>query len=315
MSRFRTQLPQTGHQLFLTDGGIETDLIFNEGVDLPHFASFTLLSGRAGQDRLRVYYRRYIEIARSCHAGFILESPTWRSSTEWGAKLGYDEAALAKANHEAILLMDELRREHESPALPIVVSGCIGPRGDGYDPGQIMNPGEARRYHAQQVSALAAAGADFVSALTMTNVNEAIGITQAARAMDVPVVISFTVETDGCLPTGQSIEEAIRQTDHATGHAPAYYMINCAHPDHFTEKLELGGQWLVRVRGIRANASRCSHAELNDATALDAGNPQELGIQYAELRRRYPHITVLGGCCGTDHRHLHEIAHACCAAA
>jgi S-methylmethionine-dependent homocysteine/selenocysteine methylase len=311
MSPYRFRLPQLGSKLFLTDGGIETDLIFNDGIELPHFASFTLLATGTGRSVLRAYYRRYAAIARSMSAGFVLESPTWRSSADWGARLGYSQAALEGANRAAIALMEELRNDFETAASPMVISGCVGPRGDGYDPGRIMSPGEARSYHATQVGIFADTAADLVTAITMTNVNEAIGIAQAARAANMPVVISFTVETDGNLPTGQGLWDAIVQTDHATGRYPAYYMINCAHPDHFDATLAQGGNLVMRLRGIRANASRCSHAELNEAPGLDSGNPEELARQYAGLRNQYPHITVLGGCCGTDHRHIHEIALAC----
>ncbi len=310
MSPYRFRLPQLRSRLFLTDGGIETDLIFNEGLELPHFASFTLLATEEGRARLRNYYRRYADIARACGSGFILESPTWRSSLDWAEKLGYSATALEAANRRAISLMEEVRNDYESADMPVVISGCIGPRGDGYEPGQIMGPGEARAYHAQQVSVFADTHADLVTAVTMTNVNEAVGVAQAARATNMPVVISFTVETDGTLPAGQKLAEAIEQTDHATGRYPAYYMISCAHPDHFGATLAEGGSWLLRLRGIRANASRSSHAELNESPALDIGNPQELGHQYAALRRQHPHITILGGCCGTDHRHIHEIARA-----
>jgi S-methylmethionine-dependent homocysteine/selenocysteine methylase len=217
MSPYRHRLPQLGSRLFLTDGGIETDLIFNEGIELPLFASFTLLGNEAGRNQLSAYYRRYISIARANGTGFVLESPTWRSSPDWGAKLGYSEARLEALNRTAISLMEQLRNEEENLAMPIVISGCVGPRGDGYDPGHIMSPGEARAYHAGQISVFADTHADLVTAITMTNVNEVIGIVQAARAVNMPVAVSFTLKTDGCLPTGQSLWEAIQQTDHATG--------------------------------------------------------------------------------------------------
>jgi S-methylmethionine-dependent homocysteine/selenocysteine methylase len=163
-----------------------------------------------------------------------------------------------------------------------------------------------------QIGALAGAGADMVAAITMTNTNEAVGLTRAAVAAGMPVAISFTLETDGRLPTGQSLAEAIAEVDEATGGAPAYYMINCAHPTHFDAALAGGGAWLGRIRG--ANASRRSHVELNEAPDLDAGDPVELGGEYRALVRRLPHINVLGGCCGTDHRHIEQICAACKAA-
>ena len=314
MAEDRFRLPQLSGELFLTDGGIETTLIFHDGLDLPHFAAFHLLQDAHGRATLRRYYARYAAIARAAGVGFVLESPTWRASADWGAKLGYSATALAQANRVAIALMDEVRAEFETARAPMVVSGCVGPRGDGYDPGQVMSPAAAEAYHTAQTAAFAAAGADMVTAITMTNANEAIGVTRAAQRAGLPVAISFTLETDGRLPTGQSLDDAIAQVDAATAAGPVYYMINCAHPTHFEDVLA-GGDWLSRLRGLRANASCRSHAELDAAPDLDAGDPAELAEQYRALRRRHPQLNVLGGCCGTDHRHVEQIGRACLAAA
>jgi S-methylmethionine-dependent homocysteine/selenocysteine methylase len=146
-----------------------------------------------------------------------------------------------------------------------------------------------------------------VTAITMTNAGEAIGVARATQAVGMPVAISFTVETDGRLPTGQGLTEAIAEVDEATRSAPAYYMINCAHPSHFDGTLQGTGAWLDRIRGLRANASRLSHAELNEAPDLDAGDAEELGREHGAIVRRRPRINVLGGCCGTDHRHIERI--------
>lgn len=311
MTKYRDRLPQLGGGLFLTDGGIETSLIFHDGLDLPYFAAFDLLRSVEGTEALRRYFETYIGIAKSAGVGFILESATWRASPDWGAKLGYSVAALAATNRAAIDLLHDLRAKHETPATPVVVSGCVGPRGDGYDPGQLMTPDQAEAYHAAQIRAFDEAGVDQVTAITMTNVEEAIGVTRAARTAGLPVVISFTVETDGRLPTGQSLQDAIEAVDAATDRGPAYFMINCAHPTHFDSTLTGAADWLQRIRGIRANASKLSHAELDEAEDLDDGDPLELGAQYGALRRRFPQITVLGGCCGTDHRHIARICESC----
>ena len=311
MSKHRRHLPQLDGGLFLTDGGIETTLIFQDGLELPHFAAFHLLRDVAGRAALKAYYGRYLAIAAADGAGFILESPTWRASADWGDKLGYTKSDLAAANRDAIAMMESLRWVHEKAGAPIVVSGCVGSRGDGYDPGLIMSPEAAEAYHAEQVAALVAGGADMIAAITMTNVPEAVGLTRAAVAAGAPAAISFTLETDGRLPTGQGLDEAIEAVDAATDGAPAYYMINCAHPTHFARTLAAGGPALRRVRGLRANASKRSHQELNDAPDLDAGDPVELGAEYRALLARHPQINVLGGCCGTDHRHLACISQAC----
>ena len=314
IGKHRQHLPQLEGKLFLTDGGIETTLIFLEGLELPHFAAFDLLRERTGWDALRKYYERYLHIAVENRVGFVLESATWRASADWGDKLGYSKQALAEANRDSIALLVDLKKTHESRTTPIVISGCLGPRGDGYDPGALMSVKEAQDYHAEQIATLADTEADMISAITMTNTNEAIGLTRAAMAARMPVAISFTVETDGKLPTGQSLQDAIQTVDGATAYAPAYYMINCAHPTHFESELAKGGAWRERIGGLRANASTRSHAELNDSTELDSGNPRELGAQYRTLRRLLPKATVLGGCCGTDHRHVQEICTACLAA-
>lgn len=310
MSRYRKQLPQLNGPLFLSDGGLETTLIFDEGLTLPCFASFALLKDAPGSAVLRRYFATYAQLARSSRTGLVLETPTWRANADWGAKLGYDGAALARANTRSVELLLEVRGEFEAPDCPIVVSGNLGPRGDGYQPGARMTAAEARAYHAPQIETFARTDADMVAAFTMNYIEEAVGIAQAARAAAMPVAISFTVETDGRLPSGDALGDAVTRTDAETGGYPAYYMINCAHPTHFRNVIEAGGGWLDRVRGIRANASKRSHKELDESPDLDAGDPVELGAEYGELKALMPHLSVVGGCCGTDHRHVAEICRA-----
>jgi S-methylmethionine-dependent homocysteine/selenocysteine methylase len=300
-------LPQLRGDLFLTDGGIETTLIFHRGLDLPEFAAFPLLEDAEGLEVLRAYYVPYLRLAREHGSGFVLESPTWRASPRWGQALGYAEAQLDELNRRAIGLMEELRAEHGAVGGDIVISGCIGPHDDGYDPALTLSAQEAQAYHATQIGTFADAGADLVTAMTITYAEEAIGMTRAAGDSGLPAAISFTVETDGRLPSGQTLGDAIVQVDREADPPPAYYMVNCAHPTHFEGVL---APWLRRIRGLRANASTKSHAELDEATELDAGVPADLGTQYAGLRDRLPGLTVLGGCCGTDDRHVAAIARA-----
>jgi S-methylmethionine-dependent homocysteine/selenocysteine methylase len=310
MSLYRTQLPQLGDKLFLADSGMETTLIFHDGIDLPYFASFVLLEDAAGRARLRVYFERHIGIARAAGTGIVLETPTWRAHADWGAKLGYDAARLATVNRAAVEQLAELREELETPATPIVISGNLGPRGDGYVAATKMSIAEAQAYHAPQIDTFADTAADMVSVFTLNYVEEAIGVARAARAAGMPIAVSFTLETDGGLPSGMPLAEAIEATDAATDAYPAYYMINCAHPSHFAHVLEHAGPWRERLRGIRANASKHSHAELDEATELDEGNPAELAGEYRELRALLPRLAVVGGCCGTDHRHVGAICKA-----
>ena len=311
MTRYRNALPQLAGALFLTDGGLETTVIFHEGLVLPDFAAFHLLTTPEGEAALRRYFRTYAEIAKRFETGLVLESATWRANADWGTKLGYTSEALADANRRAIHLLQEIRSEYETERTPVVISGCLGPRGDGYVPDRAMSAQEAEVYHREQVETFAGSAVDMVCAITMNYVEEAVGIARAAKRADTPVAISFTVETDGKLPTGQPLKEALEQVDNATSGYPSYYMINCAHPTHFDRVLAEGEPWVKRIHGLRANASRMSHAELNEAPELDAGNAAELGRQYADLKRRFGHLNVMGGCCGTDHRHIEQIASAC----
>jgi S-methylmethionine-dependent homocysteine/selenocysteine methylase len=298
-------LPQlAGDRVFLTDGGLETTLIFHRGLDLPLFAAFPLLDDADGRATLRDYFGPYLATAREQGAGFLLDTVTWRANPDWGAQLGYDAAAMDRVNREAVAFARELREEAGSAPEPILVSGVIGPRGDGYQADAQMSAAEAESYHAAQARSFAAAGADLVAAITMTYADEAIGIARAATSAGIPVAISFTVETDGRLPSGQALGEAIEQVDAETLAAPAYYMVNCAHPSHFTGVLADGGTWRDRIAGVRANASPKSHAELDEASELDAGDPAELAADYAALRSQLRNVTVLGGCCGTDERHV-----------
>ncbi|MGZ5394782.1 MAG: homocysteine S-methyltransferase family protein [Mycobacterium sp.] len=304
----RERLPQlTGNTLFVTDGGLETELVFHDGIDLPAFAAFPLLDNPDTRARLRRYYDGYLAIARRHGAGFVIETPTWRANPDWAAQLGYSPAQLDAVNRAAVELAEEVRAAASADGLTAVVSGCVGPRGDGYDPRDAMTADDAERYHAVQIGTFADTTANQVTAITMTNTAEAIGVVRAAAAAGIPAVVSFTVETDGRLPTGQPLHEAMKQVDAETGGSAAYFMVNCAHPTHFSDALDQDGAWQQRLVGLRANASSKSHAELDESTELDEGDPEDLGTRHADLRDRLPAVTVLGGCCGTDARHVAAI--------
>lgn len=310
MAKYRNNLPQLSDGIFLTDGGIETTLIFHEGLELPDFAAFYLLKDERGAQNLRSYFRQYAALAGDYGVGFIGESATWRANPDWTRKLGYSDDEFVEANRQAIEMLGDIRREFENEKTKIVISGCVGPRGDGYVPRAAMSANEAQDYHSAQIRAFSETEADMVTAITMNYVEEAIGVAEAAKAFGMPSAISFTVETDGKLPTGQTLKEAIESVDAATGNAPAYFMINCAHPTHFENVLAADEAWTQRIRGIRANASVKSHAELNESEELDTGNPAELGEQYRELLSKLKNLKVLGGCCGTDLRHIEAICKA-----
>ncbi len=295
----------TADQPFIADAGLETVLIYLDGIDLPDFASFPLLDTPHGQDTLTGYYATYVQLAARLGRGAVLDTPTWRASLDWGARLGYDADQLASISRRAVALVRGVASEYRDVA--VVVNGAVGPRGDGYVVESAMSTAEATRFHALQARAFADAGADMMTGVTMNYVEEAIGVARAAVAVDLPVAVSFTVETDGRLPTGQTLGDAIEQTDAATDAAPAYYLVNCAHPTHFARVLDADASWLGRIKGVRANASTMSHAELDAATELDRGDIDGLAAWYRTLHERLD-LKVVGGCCGTDHEHIEAIA-------
>ena len=310
--------------LVLGDGGIETDLIFHRGQDLPHFAAFVLLDTEEGREQLRAYYRPYVQIARDAGARLVLETPTWRASPDWLALLGRPVTDMARVNRDAVRLLTDVRgvATGDRGDAGIVVSGCVGPRADGYDANTAMDEQQAEDYHRPQIEALQAAGADRITAITMSYPAEAAGIASAARVAGIPAVISFTVETDGLLPDGNSLEDAVDAVDGVTDGYAAFFMVNCAHPTHIARALGVRidqaatatsgparpAGWTARVGGVRANASTRSHAEMDLAADLDEGDPQSFGAQLAQLHELLPSLEVLGGCCGTDDRHIRALA-------
>lgn len=295
-------------RFFLSDGGLETHMIFDKGYDLPCFSAAALLDSDSGRRDLTEYFERFFGIARQSGRGFVMDAPTWRAGTAWAGPLGQTVLDVIQTNARAVAFVANIRDQHETQGFPILINGLVGPAGDAYSPDMMLAAQDALLIHTPQVHALGQAGVDMISAMTLTHAGEAIGIVLAAQEIDIPVVIAFTLETDGRLPSGQSLAGAIAEVDAATHNGPIYYMINCAHPDHFRDVLDTGAAWMLRIGGIRSNASRMSHAELDDVEVLDDGDPVELGQLNAELLTLLPNIRVIGGCCGTDHRHVGCIA-------
>lgn len=307
MNNYRQALPQLSGELFFTDAGVETDLIFNHGIEIREFAAHTLLPDKRGREALANYLRGFLSLAREYDAGLVLDSQTWKAHMHWADDLGATEEELREANRDAIEFIASLRDEYADNAKPVVLNGLIGPRGDAYAPEAEVAAHESEEYHAKQINWLAETDVDMVSALTFTQSDEATGVVRAAEAASLPVVVSFTVETDGRLPTGQALDEAIRAVDEATDSYAAYFMVNCAHPDHFFDVLG-DADWARRIRGLRCNASRLSHAELDECEELDDGDPDELAGQYLSIIDKMPWLNVFGGCCGSDLRHVSKIA-------
>jgi S-methylmethionine-dependent homocysteine/selenocysteine methylase len=296
---------QSGY--FLTDGGLETTLIFHYNIELPHFAAFELLNTGEGREALKNYYEPYFRVAQRYGLTYILETPTWRANPDWGFKLGYSRHELNSINRLSVLFLREMQLSLSPTDNKILVSGCIGPRGDGYSPTFCMTLAEAIEYHGEQIRTFALADVDIITGMTLNYSDEGTGIVLASKSVGVPVVISFTVETDGRLPNGESLGDAIQRVDSATDSYAQHFMINCAHPEHFSHILEDAGQWKNRIRGIRANASVKSHTELNESTTLDTGDKCALAKNYLELKLLLPSLRIIGGCCGTDHTHLEEV--------
>ena len=206
----------------------------------------------------------------------------------------------------AVEFMIAFRTAH--PGVPLTIAGDVGPRGDGYVADKMMTVDEAKAFHSVNIGGLVAGGAELIQALTMNYWEEAAGVILAAKANNLPVTIYFTVETDGKLVGGMTLQEAINKTDEATGGYATHFGVNCAHPTHCAPSFAgLDQATLQRVKQLRVNASKMSHAELDEAEELDAGNIDELAGEVAELSTKY-NLTTIGGCCGTDNRHMQAIA-------
>ena len=311
MAKYRNQLPQLSDRFFITTGGLETTLVYREKIELPCFAAFHVLKDESGCQWLKNYLVKFVKIAQKYELGIILISPTWRASPDWLRKIGYSDQDIFQVNRKAIDILSSIRDEYETEKCPIVIAGSIGPRGDGYNPTMVMSPDEAQKYHATQIGIMSETNADMITAFTLNYLDEAIGMARAAKKVGIPIVISFTVENDGKLPTGQTLKQAIELVDEATQSTPVYYMVNCAHPSSVAHALVPGETWLERIHGIQGNASKKTHAELDKSTEIDAGNPAEFAKDNQALLHKLKNLNVLGGCCGTDDRHVEEICKAC----
>lgn len=295
-------LPHQTDQKFLVFAATGTDLIFNRGQELPGFASFPLNEDPEAQPVIVDQMRDLVNTAKAAGVGCIIDTLTWMANRDRAAPLGYDADRLAALNRTAVRLMRDLR--DEVAAEDVLLALCLGPSRDPYTKLEPMTVENARSYHRAQIEAIHDMSVDLVHAYTFNQVEEAAGVALAASDFGVPVVVSFVVETDGKLDNGLPLEEAIAQVDELTSNGPAYFMVNCAHPDHFSHVLTGN----PRLKGIVVNASRCSHAELDDATKLDDGDPEELAAEITRLVKLYPSLSVIGGCCGTDFRHLQRMA-------
>jgi len=309
MTRTTPRLPHETDDIFLTDGGTETWLMYKRGFELPEFSAFHLLNDPRSAAALREYYTAFANVAVKLGTPFIFDSLTYRASRDWGALLGYSTQSLAEMNHKCFELYRECAVEAGLTEGDTVISGCIGPKGDAYETNQDLTAESAEAYHAEQIQTFKAAGVDIVTALTLNTTDEAIGIARASAEVGLPSVIAFTIEKDRKLRSGETLKQAIELVDAATSSAPAYYMINCSHPVDFGPALA-SGPWANRIRGLRANASSLDHGTLCQLGHLEEGNPDELASQYVDIRAAHPKMNVFGGCCGTDYVHVEKIGRA-----
>lgn len=294
--------------LYLSEGGQETEIMYKFGHDLPEFAMFTLLDNPSAMAEVRGMYQRYLDVAARHGFAVLMGGLDYRASPDWAGKLGYSASALSDAQLRAIEFLREVSRPYHSLLPEIRYVGIVGPRGDAYELNLTITAAEAEDYHSVQVDTLRKAKVDLVSAMTINSVEEAIGISRAAHAAGLPLSLSFTLDSTSRLKSGPSIREAIEEVDAQTGIArPDFYGINCSHPVEFEPALE-PGDWILRVRSLRPNAAKMDKSSLCTLGHLEEGDPCELGGEMGELARRYPHIDIWGGCCGTWEMHLDEIA-------
>jgi homocysteine S-methyltransferase len=304
--KVQRMLPHQSDRLMTVAGGFETWMQYVDGFELRHFCGFELLNDARGLSCLRDYHRKVVEAAVANGSGVMNEGLHYRASRDWGSLVGFTRESLEEINIRGIEFYKDFAREYDSPDTPMLVGGVVGPQGDAYNSGRIPDAAEAEDYHSEQILTFRKAGAGHVTAMTFSSVAEVIGVVRAAKSAAMPVVVSFFVARGGKLRGGETLEEAITRVDAATGNAPAYYMINCTHPTEFEPGLT-PGDWTARLGGFMPNAVAMETLDLCKLGHLEDGNPEELGAQMAQLARRFPHVNVWGGCCGTDGRHIGQI--------
>jgi S-methylmethionine-dependent homocysteine/selenocysteine methylase len=299
--------PHEEGRFYLTEGGTETELMYKHGFDLPHFAMFPLLDNPNALSKMKDMFRSYLDVAAKHKFCALMGGLDYRASPDWGELLGYSPASLSDANLQSIEFLREIASEYSSQIPQILIQGLIGPRGDAYERNETITENEAEDYHSVQLETLKKANVDSALAITFNNIPESVGVARAAAGIGVPLGISLTLDSNSKLHSGPSLAEAITTIDEETGESPAYYLINCSHPLEFEPAIEPGA-WIQRVRGVRPNASKMEKMALCKLGHLEDGDPVELGLLCGDLARRYPHMDIWGGCCGTWDNHLHEIA-------
>jgi len=300
--------PRLENKFYLTEGGSETEILYKWSFELPEFAMFTLLDDPEADNVIRGMFRRYFDVAAEHGTAMLLNGHDYRASPDWGAKLGYSSEDLRNVQHRVIRFLDDLRAEYADRVSDVYIAACIGPRGDAYGTGGDISADESEDYHSVQLHNLDGTAADMAVAATFNNVPEAIGVIRAANSIGIPIGVSLTLTPEGRLRSGPSLREAIETIDEASGGGAVWFGTNCAHPVEFEPALADAGPWLERLRYIRPNAAKMDKIALCSLGHLEDGDPVELGQQMGEVARRFPRVDILGGCCGTDERHLSQIA-------
>jgi homocysteine S-methyltransferase len=300
--------PRLENKFYLTEGGTETEILYKWGYELPEFAMFTLLENAEANECVLGMYRRYFDVAEAYGTGILVTGHDYRASPDWARKLGYSLKGLTEMQHRTIQFLTDIRAEYEGRVSDVYVSGCIGPRGDAYGTGGGISEAESEDYHSVQLSNLVETDADMAIAQTFNNIPEAIGVVRAATAIGIPIGVCLTLTTDALLRSGPTLKEAVETIDDRTGGAAAWFGTNCSHPVEFEPAISEAGAWAERLRYIRPNATQMEKIALCKLGHLEDGDPVELGHQIGDVARRFPNADILGGCCGTDERHLGEIA-------
>lgn len=300
--------PRLDGRFYLTEGGAETEIMYKWGFELPEFAMFTLLDNPEADEVIRNMYRRYFDVAAAHDTGILAMGHDYRASPDWAQKLGYSAADLTRFQHRTMQFLDDVRAEYADRVSDAYITACIGPRGDAYGTGGDISASEAEDYHAVQLGNLEGTAADMAVAATFNNIPESIGVIRAANRMGIPIGVSLTLTPEGRLRSGPTLREAVETIDEVTGGAAEWFGTNCAHPLEFEPALDDAGPWLDRLRYVRPNAAKMDKLALCELGHLEDGDPVELGEQMGEVARRFPRADILGGCCGTDERHLSEIA-------
>lgn len=295
--------------VILGEGAVIERLRRSPGIRLDeHVVNSALIYDKSGRAALEAIYRQYLDIGQRYQLPLLLSTPTWRAGRERIAAAGL---AGRDVNGDNSRFLAELRDSYGDYARQVAICGLMSCRGDAYKPAEAMSANAAGDFHSWQANALAAAGVDFLLAATLPALSEAIGLARAQAATGLPYLISFVARPEGTLLDGTPLDTAIATIDVAITPRPLAYLINCTHASIFRSALlnERNSSPLVRARiiGLLANTAALSPDELDESAELVEEAPEVFGNSVAALRDEL-NMKVLGGCCGTDERHIDCLA-------